>query len=44
MMLIAQAHSFWGDDPVSQFFARYWIWFLIFVIVAVIGARQARKR
>jgi hypothetical protein len=44
MMLLAQAQSFWGDDAVSRFFARYWIWLLLFVIVAIIGARQARKR
>ncbi|HZW53774.1 MAG TPA: hypothetical protein VFF00_07055 [Candidatus Elarobacter sp.] len=44
MMTLAQAKSFWGDDPVSQFFAHYWIWFLVLVVVAIIAARQVRKR
>jgi hypothetical protein len=43
MMMLAQG-TFWGDDPVSQFFHRYWIWCLLFVLVAIVGARQARKR
>ncbi len=40
--LLAQA-SFWGDDPISNFFRYYWIPILVIVIVVIVVSRR-RKR
>ncbi len=36
--------QFWGDDPVSRFFAYYWLPILGIVIVVIIASRFSKKR
>jgi hypothetical protein len=35
--------SFWGDDPISRFFAHYWIPILVVIVVIVIFNRRKKR-